>query len=303
MDTGVAGVAAMRYNVYVVTAAQFVADLYAALTQGLTLGQAVTQGRKQLHDQPLRTIAYDPLSLQDWPVPLVYEAAPVPIFPKPTSAGHPAFTLTAGGATAARGSIDPGLPPSPDAGFFGRDETLLALDRAFDSQPIVLLHAYAGSGKTAAAAEFARWYALTGGIKGHVLFTTFEQYKPLVRALDPIEQVFSPILEQNNVQWLTLTDARRRNITLQLLQMIPVLWIWDNVEPVAGFPAGSPSAWNAAEQKELADFLRAARRDERAWLSDLPRRITVPPMPMQERVQLARALAEKQGQRLTDVDD
>ena len=75
--------------------------------------------------------------------------------------------------------LDPNLPARPDAGFYGRDETLLALDRAFDTEPIVLLHAYAGSGKTATAAEFARWYALTGGIKkGRVLFTSFEQHKP-----------------------------------------------------------------------------------------------------------------------------
>ncbi len=60
MDAGVTGVVAMRYNVYVVTAAQFVADLYATLTQGHTLGEAVTLGRKQLHDSPLREIAYDP---------------------------------------------------------------------------------------------------------------------------------------------------------------------------------------------------------------------------------------------------
>ena len=66
---------------------------------------------------------------------------------------------------------DPALPATPDAGFWGRDETLLALDRAFDTHPIVLLHAYAGSGKTATAAEFARWYALTGGVEGPVLFT------------------------------------------------------------------------------------------------------------------------------------
>jgi hypothetical protein len=65
MDAGVAGVVAMRYNVYVVTAAQFVADLYAALAQGAAQGEAVTLGRKQLAAQPLRTIAYDPVPLQD----------------------------------------------------------------------------------------------------------------------------------------------------------------------------------------------------------------------------------------------
>jgi len=37
--------------------------------------------------------------------------------------------------------------PRPDVGFFGRDETILALDRAFDTQSVVLLNAYAGSAR------------------------------------------------------------------------------------------------------------------------------------------------------------
>ena len=80
------------------------------------------------------------------------------------------------------------------------------------------------------------------------------------------------------------------------------------------FPAGTPSTWSEAEQQELADFLRAAhdtkakflltsRRDEHGWLGDLPTRLTLPPMPMQERMQLARALADKYRVPLTDVKD
>ncbi|MGA9351399.1 MAG: tetratricopeptide repeat protein [Anaerolineae bacterium] len=314
MDAGVAGVVAMRYRVYVVTAAQFMADLYAGLAQGSTLGEAVTLGRKQLHAQALRTIAYDPIPLQDWPVPVVYETAPIALFPKPAKEATLTITLEAGDATPERGILDPSLPPSPDVGFFGRDETLLALDRAFDSHSIVLLHAYAGSGKTATAAEFARWYALTGGVEGPVLFTSFEQYKPLARVLDQIEQVFGPALEAAGVHWLALPDAGRRQVALQVLHQVPVLWIWDHVEPVVGFPAGTESAWSTAEQQELLDFLRAARetkakflltsrREERAWLGDLPARLTLPPMPIQEGVQLARALAEKHGRRLADMED
>ena len=55
---------------YVVTAAEFVADLYAELVQGRSLGQAATLARKGLADDPLRTIAYDPVPLEDWPVPV-----------------------------------------------------------------------------------------------------------------------------------------------------------------------------------------------------------------------------------------
>lgn len=309
MDAGAAGVVAMRYNVYVETAAQFIAEVYGPLMQGRSLGEAVSLGRKQLAGQPLRGIAYDPRPLQDWQVPVVYEAAPIALFPKRPGSAPLAITLGKPGGTQLAG-----LPPRPDAGFFGRDETLLALDRAFDNQAIVLLHAYAGSGKTTTAAEFARWYKLTGGLRGPVLFTRFEQHLPLPRVLDPFGQVFGEMLEQSGVHWLALSDADRRAVALQVLQQIPVLWIWDNVEPVAGFPSGRPSAWTTDEQRELAAFLRDARdtkarflltsrRDEHAWLADLPRRIPVPPMPFQEQVQLARALAEKHGRKLTDLDD
>ena len=44
MDAGLGGVVAMRYSVYVVTAAQFVANLYAMLVHGCSLGEAVTLG-------------------------------------------------------------------------------------------------------------------------------------------------------------------------------------------------------------------------------------------------------------------
>jgi tetratricopeptide (TPR) repeat protein len=314
VDAGVAGVVAMRYNVYVVTAAQFIADLYQSLAGGQALGEAVTLGRKQLEAQPLREIAYQPRLLQDWMVPIVYEAAPVTLFQKSAQKFELKITVSADAPVPSSGQLSPEVEKRPDAGFFGRDETLLALDRAFDSQQIVLLHAYAGSGKTSTAAEFARWYHLTGGIDGPVLFTAFEQYKPLAQVLnETIGRVFERTLEQAGVNWLALNDEQRRDVSLQALSQIPVLWIWDNVEPIAGFPVGAESKWSDAEQKELADFLRAAqptkakilltsRRDEQNWLGDLPARVRVPPMPMWERVQLARAIAEKYGRRLTDVD-
>ncbi|MCK5109551.1 MAG: CHAT domain-containing protein, partial [Methanosarcinales archaeon] len=160
MDAGAAGVVAMRYNVYVSTVAQFMADLYAELIMGRTLGEAVTFCRKQLAD------TRETCSIEDWSVPVVYEAAPISLFPAPDTSDVLTITLNEDQGAPSRGDLDPKLPKIPDAGFFGRDETILALDRAFDTQKIVLLHAYAGSGKTVTTGEFARWYALTGGVPG-----------------------------------------------------------------------------------------------------------------------------------------
>lgn len=313
MDRGVSGVVAMRYNVYVVTAAQFVAELYGALVNGLALGEAVTLGRKQLAAQPQREITFAPLPLQDWCVPVVYEVEPLPLFPAPASSRGIKLVVGKKDAGAERGALV-GVPAAPDVGFFGRDETLLALDRAFDRHRVVLLHAYAGSGKSSTAAEFARWYARTGGVEGPVLWTSFERRMTLPQALDMLGRVFEGVLAKNGIQWLALDDEKRREIALQVLKQREVLWVWDNVEPVAGFPAGTASQWSAEEQRELLEFLRevrgtkakvllTSRRDEQGWLGELPRRIQVPPMPLVERVHLARALAEKRGARIEQVGD
>jgi tetratricopeptide (TPR) repeat protein len=312
-DAGVPGVVAMRYNVYVVTAAQYMADLYAHLLAGKSLGQAATAARRALADSPDRYISAAPVALQDWAVPVIYEAAPLTML-QPEQRQAPLIQLTpADDATAGAGRQEE-MPRPPDAGFFGRDETLLALDRAFDTSQVVLLHAYAGAGKTTTAAEFARWYAATGGLdhpelgSGPVLWSSFEHHLPLDRLLDVAADTFSPVLEANGIHWHALTDlSQRRDLVLRLLGQVPVLWVWDNTEPVTGFPPGTPSAWTPDEQHQIAAFLRdlaqhtrckvllTSRRDERPWLGNLPARVQLPPMPMRESLQLARALAGRHG--------
>ncbi|MCC2111468.1 MAG: CHAT domain-containing protein [Hyphomicrobiales bacterium] len=312
IEHGAAGVVAMRYSVYVVTAAQFVAELYAALARGRSLGEAASFARGSLADQPMRRLAYDARPLQDWMVPIVWERTALRLWAAQSDDAPLTIRLDSGGATA--GVLDPQLPARPDVGFFGRDETLYALDRAFDTHKIVLLHAFAGSGKTATAAEFARWYALTGGLEGPVLFSSFERHLPLARVLDKIGLAFGRELERLGVHWGALNDDERRSAALQILNKRPVLWIWDNIEPVNGFPARTPSDWSANEQRELRDFLLAARetkakflltsrRDERGWLGETPRRIMPPPMPMLERLQLAGGIAEHRGKRLVNLPD
>jgi hypothetical protein len=298
----------MRYNVYVVTAAQYVADLYAHLLSGKPLGQAATAARRALADNPAREIGPVPVALQDWAVPVVYEAAPLTLL-QPEQRAAPLIRVAPADSTAEGGA---GAPRPPDAGFFGRDETLLALDRAFDAGPVVLLHAFAGAGKTSTAAEFARWYSATGGLHhpalgaGPVLWSSFEHHLPLDRLLDAAADAFAPVLEASGIHWQAITDpGTRRDLVLQLLGQVPALWVWDNTEPVTGFPPGTPSAWTSGEQDQIADFLRdlaqhtrckvlvTSRRDERPWLGNLPARLALPPMPMRERLQLARALAAR----------
>jgi tetratricopeptide (TPR) repeat protein len=335
-DAGVPGVVAMRYNVYVVTAAQFVADLYAQLLAGRPLGEAVTAARRGLADDPNRQIGPAPVALQDWAVPVVYESAPLVLL-RPADRIVPTIRLTAdngpgpadngrpwhdGGRGA--GAAPDGVPRAPDAGFFGRDETLLALDRAFDEQRLVLLHGYAGAGKSSTAAEFARWYEATGGLDdpehpewgaGPVLWSSFEHHLTADRAIGMAGDHFAGLLEANGIAWAAITDpSLRRELVVQTLRQIPVLWIWDNVEPVSGFPAGTTSTWTPAEQDELVDLLRditqqtccqvllTSRRDERGWMGDLPARVGLPPMPMRESLQLATAIAARRRHPIVAAD-
>jgi tetratricopeptide (TPR) repeat protein len=316
IDQGIPAVLGMRYSVYVVTAAQYIGQLYAALAKGRPFGEAASQGRKHLAANPERWVGLEPRPLQDWFVPVVYEAMPMLLLP---AAAGPSLALD-------QPELDPVQTNEalrryvPDTGFIGRDETLLLLDRAFDAHPVVLLHAYAGQGKTATAVEFARWYAQTGGLGPQlsgrqaptavVLFTSFEQPTDLDDALNQVGQLFGLLLQANGIEWHALNrPGQRRQLVMQLLRQIPVLWIWDNVEPVAGFPAGTESQWTAAEQAELADFLKqikldgatkakillTSRRDEDDWLGGIPHRVAMPRMSAADAAGLALKIGAERG--------
>jgi tetratricopeptide (TPR) repeat protein len=321
-DAGVPGVVAMRYNVYVVTAAQFVADLYAHLLAGKSLGHAAAAARRALAVNPVRQIGPVPVSLQDWTVPVIYESAPLVLLRPPDRAAQ-LIDVTPTETTMDKDGAAGGVPRPPDAGFFGRDETLLALDRAFDTQPVVLLHAFAGSGKTTTAAEFARWYQATGGLDwaerpewpGAVLWSSFEHHLTADQVIGTAGDFFAPLLDGSGIAWAAVTDpAHRRDIVLQVLAQVPVLWVWDNVEPVTGFPTGTRSDWAQAEQDSLLALLRdlaqqtrcrvlvTSRRDERAWLGNLPTRVRLPAMPLRESLQLAAELAKRHGHTAEGVD-
>lgn len=316
IDQGVPAVLGMRYSVYVVTAAQYIGELYRGLAQGQSFGEAASAGRKHLFRNPERWLGLQPQTLQDWCVPVVHEAMPISLLP-PGKGG-----LKLGGDDDRDPVLSSGLLRRhvPECGFIGRDETLLALDRGFDQHRIVLLHAYAGQGKSSTAVEFARWYALTGGLgqRPIVLFSSFEQHLDLASLLNQVATPFLPLLEANGIHWHALNEPeKRRKLVLDILRQIPVLWIWDNVEPVAGFPAGTPSQWTAAEQEELRDFLKqiaidtrsqvklllTSRRDEQGWLGQLPHRIKMPRMSDEDAATLAQQLGQKSQITRSEVAD
>jgi tetratricopeptide (TPR) repeat protein len=81
--------------------------------------------------------------------------------------------------------------------------------------------------------------------------------------------------------------------------------IWDNFEPVAGFPKDTPTIWKKEEQQELKDFLHAlsggatrviitSRRDEE-WLGRCYQKITLRGLNQRDAMELAGKVLNRAG--------
>ena len=301
---GVRGVVAMTYAVYVQTAVRFMARLYEALMRGEELARAVAVAREDLRAQPHRSSPIGDVPLRDWVVPALFEAAPVRATTTPLGALRLDPTLLKDQQAAAGTEID--CPDPPDYGFVGRDDVILALERAFQTETVVLLDGMAGAGKTQAAIGFARWRAETGALGGPVFFFHFGQYLPLAQVCDRVGQVFQQVIkDQLDQEWHLLDAEPRRRLALSIMRQVPCLMIWDNVEPVAGFPVGTPSAWTVEEQRDLRDFLQdlrggqtkillTSRRDE-PWLGNLYHRLEVGGLTRAEGQELALRVLRRAG--------
>ncbi|MGC4046160.1 MAG: tetratricopeptide repeat protein [Armatimonas sp.] len=316
LRSGASGVVAMSYTVYVQTAAQFMRRLYERLSEGDTLAGAHKKGIASLHDNSARRSAIGTDEhLKDWIVPVLFEAAQVTPLPKKVGLN------LGGGSEESTGAEEMNVPATPLTGFYGRDNVILRLERIYQNNTVALLWGMAGVGKTTTASEFARWRGLTGALEGPIFFFSFEHRKTLADVLREIGTFVQPLLKANGVEWEHLTPQRQRRCVLDLLTQIPCFLIWDNFEPVSGFPTGTKSDWTEEEQAELKQFLLdlagrkgtskvliTSRRQSEPLLTDFP---TVPlgGLSHSEAWELAGAIFEKQGlnsakiQQLPQFDD
>ncbi len=256
LQSGACAVVAMSYSVYVQTAAAFMKSLYERLRAGDDLAGAHKKAVASLKDKPQRRSALgtDEL-LQDWVVPVLFESVSVTPLAKPA----------AGSSTAAEvASEEFGVPDPPVYGFHGRDNVTLRLERVFQHNTVALLRGMAGVGKTTTAAAFARWWARTGALEGPVFFFSFEYHKTLSAVVGEIGRAYHGMLKSNGIEWEHLSPQRQRRCVLDLLTQIPCFVIFDNFEPVSGFPTGTPSVWTTEEQDELREFLAELTRRKAA---------------------------------------
>lgn len=281
------------------TATRLLSGLYTRIAEGAPVSEAAGSVRAELLHGVRKESVLGNVEVDDWLVPTVHEAAPMPLCDPGSGRRKRARMIPEDLPD------DSHLPEPPPWGFVERPEVLFTLDRAFDVHGTVLLHAFAGAGKTTLAREFAIWYRQSGGLRpdketepeepGILLWSSFP-----AEPFDAFEHAFAGRLLREGV-WAAAGPEERREIALQILREEPSLWIWDDVEKIG-----------EEERESLADLLRdlgetrckvllVGRRPEEEWLGSLPCRIALPPMPMEERGELTIRIAARHGLALRDL--
>lgn len=267
VSLGAKGVVAMAYSVYAEAAKHFMGRLYGELAAGATLDSAVAAGRKDVLNKPQRPSPKGDKPLQDWLVPVLYQQESYTPF---TSSTTDTDVLDIETFLEPTVSNLVGFPEEGAYGFVGRDYEILRLELAFRQNNIVLLQGMGGVGKTELACGFARWLDQTLGRTGKIFFVSFEQGATLSNVVNQVgREVWGDKFSQYQAE-------QQRQAVLKYLNTQLSLLIWDNFEPVAGFPAGNEPLLNASERDSLQRFLKDLRggkswvlitsRHEERWL-------------------------------------
>jgi len=251
---GAKGVVAMAYSVYAIGAKHFMGRLYGQLARGEDIASAVAAGRKSMSIDKQRPSPKGMLPLQDWLVPVLYQQEPyTPFRPKTTTPSFADLMGEADNSSVIDSALLVDLPDVSAYGFIGRDYDILCLERAFRKNHVVLLQGMGGVGKTELVGGFARWLADTQGRKGGVFFTSFERGAGLSQVVNQIGR------KLGGEKFASLSPERQQAVVRQHLQTNSCLLIWDNFEPVNGFPQGNQPLLSAAERDSLQQFLKELR--------------------------------------------
>ena len=249
VSLGAKGVVAMGYSVQAEAAKHFMGRLYEELVQGVSLDMAVAAGRREILNQRLRPSPKGNLPLADWMVPILFQQESYAPFAPPTGDGEVLEDLEEFlEEPRVSGLVD--FPEVGAYGFVGRDYDILRLERGFRQNTSLLLQGRGGTGKTELACGFARWLEETGGRGGRMFLTSFEQGAGLSRAIDQVGRaVWGEKFSEYGFE-------KQGAAVLKYLKTRPCLLIWDNFEPVAGFPAGNEPLVSEEGRGELKDFLK-----------------------------------------------
>jgi tetratricopeptide (TPR) repeat protein len=259
LQKGVASVVAMSHSVLVETARRFVAAFYAELARGQRVGQAMLAGQRALHSDPRRGQRYGigELKLDDWFVPVLYQEKDDPQLFTATPAPQTKEDLRSR-LRARLGAV----PPEPaETGFVGRSRDLLALERLLRQERWAVLRGQGGEGKTALAAELARWLVRSQQLR-RAAFVSVELYGQSQAVLDALGRQlvgadYSAAKYENSEQALLPIE--------RALREQPTLLVIDNMESVLLPPyLESPELLSEEAALELQAILELAERLLRA---------------------------------------
>jgi tetratricopeptide (TPR) repeat protein len=224
LQRGVASVVAMSHSVLVETARRFVEKFYAALAEGRRVGDAMLAGQRELKNDTFRgrTFGTGQLRLEDWFVPVLFQEKEDPqLFrhtPLPQTQEDVKTALTARMGE---------LPDPPATGFIGRSRELLALERLLHRERYAVIRGQGGEGKTALAAELARWMVRSQQIR-RAAFVSVEMHSTLATVLDTIGHQLVP-----NYSVATFDDLEKaiQSVERALAEQSTLL-ILDNMESI-----------------------------------------------------------------------
>ena len=225
---------------------------YAAFARGEGAGASVAAARRALMEHPHRPSSAGPFVSWDWITPRVYQSAryePAAIKPEEPE------TVIPGMLPATPEAPPRQLPRGGPYGLLGRRRDILALERALEASPIVLLSGPVGIGKSEVALGLSSWLEKTAGAPDGAFYTSFDVGAGLEKALHEVGTALA------GLEFGDLPNSARRSWLLAYLREHHCLLVWDGVENLAGFPAIGTGLLEDAELGELNDFLGELAED------------------------------------------
>jgi tetratricopeptide (TPR) repeat protein len=249
VSLGAKGVVAMAYNVQVEAAKHFIGRFYQQLVAGTDVSTAVAAARRQVLNQRLRptNTTKGDLPLADWMVPVLYQQETYTPFVPTSNSTEDILNIDNFLEEPVSNLV--GFPEQGRYGFIGRDYDILRLERSFRRNNIMLLQGMGGVGKTELTVGYARWLEETQG-REKIFFTSFESGASLSRV---VNEVGRAVWKDKFSQY---TAEQQQRAVLKYLQSQPCLLIWDNFEPVMGFPEGNEPLLSEDERDHLKHFLK-----------------------------------------------
>jgi tetratricopeptide (TPR) repeat protein len=254
LRVGVASVVAMTHSVLVETASRFVEAFYQKLAEGQRVGDAMLEGQRRLKDDTSRGRVFgeEELRLEDWFVPVLYQEKDDPqLFQAIPS------QQTREDARARLAARMGELPPTPETGFVGRSRELLAVQRLLHTESYAVVRGQGGEGKTALAAEFARWMVRSQQVR-RAAFVSVELYGN-VRAV--VDSLGHQLVGLDFSAAGDLESAIRQ--VERTLREQPALLVVDNMESILLPPfmaEETPEALSADAREELKAILTLCER-------------------------------------------